>query len=1259
MAIRTIARAGNARRLDTLGRSRLARAVALGILLGGAVAAPVQAAQSDWTGAVSDDWADAGNWVLPPASGNFVLIDALSPHAAHLRDFASIGTLTVGGEAAGELVIEAGGYLEVLDSQPAADPYGSPLGLIIGDARGSQGTIRVEGEGATLVAENNTLVGNGGTGNLSVSDGGTVELGLNTAYAETVVGFGYYGWGDSSGGAGHIAVDGAGSTLTYAGGLNVLNGTVDVTNGGQLASVVRAADGSTYWVDAIGFGLPANDLNDGLAGVATVTVSGAGSAWNSVAGLNIGWGGEGTLSILDGGAASFTGFASLGVEALLFDLEGHSTGLVKRGTGTLLVSGAGSSFTLVATAPEFGDYSGDLTIGYRGAGTMQVEASASADVPGVVIVGDGGDSVGDLQVDSGATMTIGGADTTGFGLVAGNALGSTGAVTVDGAGSTLTVTAGAQIGNAGTGSLTVSNGGHASIGLGHAYSETVVGFGYYGWAADGESGKGTVVVKGAGSTLDYAGGFNVLSGTATISGGGQLVSHKRAADGSAFWTDTIGFGLPKNPDGSYAGFQRTGAVTVTGAGSAWTSVNGLNIGYGADGSLSVLDGASASFVGYAELGKLSYLYESPTGGPVPGIAGIPGTGTLLVSGAGSSFSIAAIPGNTGRGAGVLDVGSESAGSVTVNNGGTVSAAGGIKVRALGTVTIGGMQDGALAAPGTIASGINLSAPTATLVFDHNATAYDFAPVIAGNGLIDVAAGFTKFVGDSSAFAGNTTVESGATLSVNGSLGGAIGVDGRLQGTGTVGDVNIHDGGTLAPGNSPGTLHVNGDLVLESGSLYDAEIDGDSGASDSVSVAGSVTIESGTTLSVTNIGDTPLTPGTNLELISTTGTGTIDGTFDTVTGSSDFLDLGLSYEGGKIVVDVTRSDDVTFASVAGARYAGVGAALDGLADDSALTALVFAQITNADEARAALPDMAGTMHADLRRVMLEGSRYPRAAIGDRLQDDDASGGVAWARAMGGSASTDGSGGLPGADVDNAGLMVGYDTAVGASRLGVAIGTDKGSYATDGRDATANLYGRHVSLYGRSMLGGLRLGYGVAFGATDAKASRSFDIGSASQHLESKHEARTTQGFVDLGYRLDGGNSFRYIEPFLNLARVQVDDDATTEEGSVAALRIASGDTSATFGTIGLRWSADMGGADFTGSIGWRHAFGFDGASATQAFVAGGPSFTMDSLPIDNAVVVDLGARFRMSEHARVWLGYNGMLSGSAHDHGLKLQFNLDL
>jgi outer membrane autotransporter protein len=1154
--------------------------------------------------------------------------------------------------ATGTLTVAAGGAATV----DGSDTNG--IGLIVGNAARSTGTVTVTGAGSTLTAAAGAQIGNSGTGTLSVLDGGHAVIGLGHAYSEIVMGLGYYGWGtDNAQGRGVIEVDGAGSTLEYAGGLNLLNGSVSVTGGGQIKSVSRASEGG--WNDLIGFGVPADPdpSHDfaGLRGAATVTVSGEGSAWNSVNGLEVGDGGDGTLLVLAGADASFQGDALLGGRSYLYDANGGSPVpdlAPQTGTGSVTVSGAGS--TLAISAGLSGT-KGKLTIGRYGVGNMLVGNGATATVADVLSVGDL--AAGTLRVSDGGTMSVD-ADAA-FGGTLGVNKGTTGTVIVSGAGSKLSFGGGLQVGNAGTGVLSVLGGGTVEAGLGVAFTETLLGFGNYGFASDAESGNGTLTVSGTGSTFRYAGGLNVLNGTATVSGGGKVVSQKRVADGTGFWSDTIGFGVPKNPDGSYAGFQRTGTVTVTGAGSAWTSVNGLNIGYGSNGSLSVLDGASASFNGYVELGKLSYLYDSPTGGPIPGIAGIAGSGTLLVSGAGSSFSLAAISGNTTWGTGVLELGSEGAGSVTVNNGGTLSAAGGIKVGALGTVTIGGTQGGALAAPGTIASGINLSAPTATLVFDHNATAYDFARIIGGNGLVDVAAGFTRLTGDSSAFAGSTTVESGATLSVNGSLGGAIGVDGRLQGTGTVGQVTVHDGGTLAPGNSPGTLHVNGDLVMESGSLYDAEIDGDSGASDSVAVAGNVTIESGTTLSVTNIGGTPLTPGTNLQLIDTSGTGTIEGAFETVTGSSDFLDLGLSYEGGKIVVDVMRSESVTFASVADARYAGVGAALDGAPDASALTALVFTQVTSAAEAQAVLPEMAGTMHADLRRVMLEGSRYPRNAIVDRLQDDDASGGVAWARAMGGSASTDGSGGLPGAAVDHHGVMVGYDAAVGDSRLGIAIGTDKASYEVDGRDASANLYSRHVSLYGRSLLGGLRLGYGVAFGANDAKATRGFNVGTEPQRLYAKHEARTTQGFVDLGYRLDGGRSFRYLEPFLNLARVQVDDDATTEEGSVTALEIAAGDTSATLGTIGLRWSADMGGADFAGSIGWRHAFGFDGASATQAFVAGGPSFTIDSLPIDNAVVVDLGARFRMADHARVWLGYNGMVSGSAHDHGLKLQFNLDL
>jgi outer membrane autotransporter protein len=883
---------------------------------------------------------------------------------------------------------------------------------------------------------------------------------------------------------------------------------------------------------------------------------------------------------------------------------------------------------------------------------MTVDAGGHAAIAGTAVVGDQAGSEGSLDLAGGGTMTVGGQDVHGSGLIVGNVAGSTGAVTVGGTGSALVVDAGTQIGNAGTGSLSVLDGGHASLGLTQDYSEILIGLGYYGWTAGSDQGSGSLIVDGAGSILDYAGGLNVFDGAVTVRNSGQLDSHSR---GDAHWIDLIGWGLPATPGVESSGLYGTATVTIEGAGSAWNSVNNLHMGDGGNGRLSILDGGKATFTGFANLGGISYLYDAVTGMPIPGLAGRTGSGTVIVSGAGSALTMVAAP----WGAGTIDVGITGHGMLVVSNGGVVTAPGGIRVGGPNQSSV--VIDGGLAGPGSIvAPSIALLDPSSRLVFVHGAASYDFAPVISGNGTIDVASGFTRLTGDSSAFAGHTTIDSDATLSVNGSLGGDISVNGRLQGSGTVGNVIVNDGGTLAPGNSPGTLHVGGDLVMQTGSTYEAEIDSDTGAADSIQVNGNVTIQTGTTLSVSNLGTQPLTPGTSLQLIQTVGdTSTVDGHFDSVVGGSELLDFGVSYEGGQIQVSAERSKTTNFATLAGAGFGSLGVALDAIPDDSALTRLLFAQVTTAAAAAALMDDMAGTMHADLRRVMLEDSRYARAAIGDRLRDDDASGGVAWARATGGSASADGDGALPGATVDRGGLMVGYDTAVGNSRLGVAIAAGKGSYAADGRDATANLYDRHVALYGRSTAGALRLGYGVAFGSTDITASRDFAIGSAAQHLDSRRDARTTQAFLDTAYRIDGGNSFRYLEPFLNLAHVRVQDDDVTETGSVAALAIEGGTTSATLGTLGLRWSADMGSADFAGSIGWRHAFGLDQASSRQAFVAGGPAFAIDSLPIADAVLVELGVKARMSPRTRVWFGYDGMFAGSAQDNGVKLQFNIDL
>ncbi|MEQ3651105.1 autotransporter-associated beta strand repeat-containing protein [Hyphomonas sp.] len=84
-------------------------------------------------------------------------------------------------------------------------------------------------------------------------------------------------------------------------------------------------------------------------------------------------------------------------------------------------------------------------------------------------------------------------------------------------------------------------------------------------------------------------------------------------------------------------------------------------------------------------------------------------------------------------------------------------------------------------------------------------------VLAGDntysGSTDVLAGTLRVNGDQSAATGLTRVTSGATLGGSGIIGG---------------DIVIENGGILAPGNSPGGLTVNGNLLLDSASVLDFE-----------------------------------------------------------------------------------------------------------------------------------------------------------------------------------------------------------------------------------------------------------------------------------------------------------------------------------------------------------------------------------------------------------------------------------------------------
>ncbi|TAE73055.1 MAG: hypothetical protein EAZ84_13530 [Verrucomicrobia bacterium] len=155
---------------------------------------------------------------------------------------------------------------------------------------------------------------------------------------------------------------------------------------------------------------------------------------------------------------------------------------------------------------------------------------------------------------------------------------------------------------------------------------------------------------------------------------------------------------------------------------------------------------------------------------------------------------------------------------------------------------------------------------------------------------------TLALGASGSISASTTIDvkGSATLDVSALSGWALASGQTLKGTGTVDAggtakvVTISSGATLAPGASPGTLLINGDLSLASGSTYVAELQ-NSGSitADLVNLSGDLSILSGAFLDLQAFGtDASLVNGTKYSLFSYAGTWS--GTFDGYADDSDLI-----------------------------------------------------------------------------------------------------------------------------------------------------------------------------------------------------------------------------------------------------------------------------------------------------------------------------------------------------------------------------------
>jgi outer membrane autotransporter protein len=791
----------------------------------------------------------------------------------------------------------------------------------------------------------------------------------------------------------------------------------------------------------------------------------------------------------------------------------------------------------------------------------------------------------------------------------------------------------------GTTSLTIENG------------STLTSAGIGGIASNAAS-TITVTVTGAGSLWNVGGQLNVGgvgTGTLNIENGGEVNAQAGTTVG------LVGSTASGTLNISSGGILATTKL-IRGAGAAQVNFD--------DATLRALasNPAFISVLTVAQLNIAAGGLTVDTNGFSIGAPGFSGAGGLTVAGSGtftlSDVSTYAGPTaiNSGSTLALATAGSIAASSRLVDNG-TFDISG---------LTGTGISIQTLAGSGTVATG------TKSLTLTNASDT--FAGAFTGSGALTLAGGTETLTGNSSAFTGATNVQSG-TLAVNGTLGGTMDVQSgaTLQGNGTVGATTIHAGGVIAPGNSIGTLNVNGAFAQQSGATYQAQLDPNSSASDLIAVNGAASLQSGAILSASSGVAGNYTPNTVYKVLSATGG--VTGTYALTGGAvSAFLNIVASYDANDVYLKVVQTGSPGDAAQTGNQTATAG----GASGTAVETALLNAQ--SAAAARAALDQLSGSSQASAKGAMIYDSRYTRALAVDRLRDmfctaghgsqPDSTprppgasadtgcavnpGGLAvWGQAFGSWGHSDGNSNAARIDRSASGFVTGIDTAVGNDwRVGVLAGYSASNYGTQNASSDSDDY--HFGVYGGSEWGRLALRLGGTYTWHDVSSTRAVALPNFFNSLSAEYNAATSQGFAELGYGITAG-AFN-LEPYLNLAYVDLHTNGFTEQGGLAALTSRSGDIDTGFTTLGMRASTDfmLGriAATVRGTVGWMHAYG-DITPVSVMSLAGGTPFTVTGIPIaTDAAVTEAGFDLHLAPKATLGVSYNGQYGDGAVDQSVR-------
>ena len=750
-------------------------------------------------------------------------------------------------------------------------------------------TIDATGTGAMTLdlASGDTLkvttecVGDYGTGTLNIEAGGQVSGSSGRL-------------GHSSGSTGTATVTGAGSTWTHSNAIHVGyggSGTLNIEAGGQVIA----------YSDTVGHGCGYVGVLAGSTG--TVTVTGEGSTWSN-SDLYVGCEGAGTLNIEAGGKV-----------IAYSDAFDHGWGYVGRhagSTGTATVTGEGSTWT----------NSGRLYVGDKGAGTLNIEAGGqvsntsgyvgyeSGSTGTVTVTGAGSTwknphglcigwyGNGTLNIEAGGQVSI--TPDYWHGGCLGRYSGSTGTATVTGAGSAWTISGTLYVGEDGTGTLTVADGGLVSATTLWASPNDLFGNGTItahsavldaDLVFDSTHGPTQTLAFGTGGTLNLS-----VDGTGDLGVGHKGTGTLRVADGQtvASMNGDIGYRL-----GS------TGTATVTGDGSTWTNSEYLRVGWYGTGTLNIEAGGQVSNASDGHVGRYSGS-----------------TGTATVTGDGSTWT----------NGGSLHIGYEGAGTLNVEAGGKVSntrAYLGRETGSTGTATVTG-EGSAWTNSGTLYVGYNgagtlnieaggqvssasaylgywSGSPSTATVTGDGSTWTDSGDLYIGEmaaGTLNIEAGgqvnsTRVYVGSNLGYTSIATVTGDGSTWTN---SGDLYVGGRSTAAGGTGSVTVTDGGQVAVGGVLKLCGTASDVTVDASTVSAGALEGTNGTIRITDPAGGTALTVGSAASDTFSG----------VLRDDTGPGSLT---KIGTGTQVLAGGGITYTGATTVLEglLKLTDTTAFAS----------------------------------------------------------------------------------------------------------------------------------------------------------------------------------------------------------------------------------------------------------------------------------------------------------------------------------------------------------